>query len=99
MKIFPVFCMAFMLFVFIFPKPGQAQMSRSDSIILKNRLITELRLDVGNVLSTNDFVRSQNTDLDGLPHYFAYSLRLANFQLFLIQNQIRARYDPNTTKA
>lgn len=76
MKIFPIFCLASMLLILIFPKSGKAQMSRPDSIILKNRLKTEFRLDVGNILPTNDFVRPQNTDLDGA-HYFGYSLRLA----------------------
>jgi len=76
MKIFPVFCLASMLLVLIFPMSGNAQMSRPDSIILKNRLKAEIRLDVGNILPTNDFVKPQNTDPDGA-HYFGYSLRLA----------------------
>lgn len=77
MKIFPVYCFASLFFVLILPLSGLAQMSRPDTIILKNRLKAEFRLDVGNILPTNDFVRPQNTDPDGIPHYFAYSLRLA----------------------
>ncbi len=77
MKIFPPFCSVSMLCVLIFPNSGQAQMNRPDSITSKTRLKVEFRLDVGNILPTNDFVRPQNTDPDGA-HYFGYSVRLAN---------------------
>lgn len=78
MKIFQAFCLALMFFVLNMPLSGLAQMIHTDSIILENRLKAEFRLDVGNILPTNDFVRPQNTDLDGVPHYFGYSLRLVN---------------------
>ena len=64
-------------FMLLLSHPGHTQTSRIDSIILKNRLKVDFRLDVGNVMPTNDFVRKQNTDLDGLAHYYGYSLRLA----------------------
>lgn len=54
-----------------------SQTSRPDSVILKNRLKIEFLLDIGNVFPTNTFVRLQNTDLDGMAHYNAYTLRLA----------------------
>lgn len=66
----------FILTVFI-SHPGKAQLSRLDSIILKNRVKTEFMLDIGSVLPTNSFVRAQNADPDGLAHYNGYSLRLA----------------------
>jgi hypothetical protein len=66
-----------MLFAYRFPSSVQAQMSRMDSVVLKNRLKIEFLLDFGNVLPTNTFVRLQNNDLDGLAHYSGYALRLA----------------------
>ena len=56
---------------------GYAQLIHTDSLILKNHLKTEFRIDVGNVLPTNAFVRAQNTDADGLAHYYSYSLRVS----------------------
>jgi len=56
--------------------PLQAQMTRLDSLILRNRLKAEFRFDIGNIKPTNDFVKVQNTDLDGIPHYFSYALRI-----------------------
>ena len=66
-----------MLFAYYFPHSVQAQMSRLDSVTLKNRLKIEFLLDYGNVLPTNTFVRLQNNDLDGLAHFNGYAIRLA----------------------
>ncbi len=60
-----------------FHNSGFAQSFPVDSLKQKNRLKTEFRIDVGNVLPTNSFVRTQNTDADGLAHFYSYSLRLA----------------------
>ncbi|MEI7523976.1 MAG: acyloxyacyl hydrolase [Mariniphaga sp.] len=60
-----------------FHNSGFAQSFPVDSLKQKNRLKTEFRIDVGNVLPTNSFVRTQNTDADGLAHFSSYSLRLA----------------------
>ena len=76
MRKFTAFTLNLILFVLL-AIPGKAQLSRLDSLILKNRIKAEFRLDVGNILPTNNYVKLQNTDLDGVPHYFSYSLRLA----------------------
>lgn len=76
MRKFSFFALNLILFVLL-AISGKAQLSRLDSIILKNRLKIEFRLDVGNVFPTNSFVRSQNNDPDGMAHYNGYSLRLA----------------------
>lgn len=54
-----------------------AHYSRMDSLLMRNRLKAELRYDFGNVMPTNSFVRLQNTDPDGLAHYYSYALRIA----------------------
>ncbi|MDP2338889.1 MAG: acyloxyacyl hydrolase [Bacteroidota bacterium] len=72
-----VFAQFLILPAFFFYNPVQAQFTRLDSIILKNRIKIEFVLDIGNVLPTNTFVRLKNTDTDGLAHYNGYSLRLA----------------------
>ncbi len=76
MRKFTAFTLNLMLFVLL-AIPGKAQLSRPDSLIRRNRLKAEFRLDVGNILPTNSYVRLQNTELEGVPHYFSYSLRLA----------------------
>ncbi len=77
MRKIPVLVLFLVFSVSLFSNPVKARMNRLDSLILRNRLKTEFRLDMGNIKPTNDFVRVQNTDLDGIPHYFSYSLRLA----------------------
>jgi len=57
--------------------PLQANTAGMDSLFFKSRLKTEFRMDVGNVLPTNAFVRAQNTDPDGNANYYSYSLRFA----------------------
>jgi len=75
-----IFLMALvsMLFAYYFPHSVRAQISRLDSVVLRNRLKIEFLLDYGNVLPTNTFVRLQNNDPDGLAHYNGYAIRLAN---------------------
>ena len=51
--------------------------TRSDSLVQKSPIKTEIRVDIGNVMPTNAFVKAQNQDADGLAHYTSYSLRLA----------------------
>lgn len=58
-------------------RSGRAQGLPPDSLAHKNRFSAEFRFDAGNILPTNTYVKLQNTDLDGVPHYFSYSLRLA----------------------
>jgi len=77
MKNILVFGVVFILSIFLIHPSVFSQISRSDSSILKNRLKIEFLFDIGNVLPTNAFVRLQNTDLDGMAHYNAYTLRLA----------------------
>ncbi|MEI6679547.1 MAG: acyloxyacyl hydrolase [Mariniphaga sp.] len=60
----------------IFENAGLSQVNGQDSLIAKNKWKGEIRLDIGNVLPTNTFVRTQNTDPDGLAHYNAWSARL-----------------------
>ena len=60
-----------------FPDLVQAQSALEDSLVFKSHLTTEFRIDVGNVLPTNAFIRAQNTDPDGNANYTGYSLRLA----------------------
>jgi len=60
-----------------FPDLVQAQSALKDSLVFKSHLTTEFRIDVGNVLPTNAFIRAQNTDPDGNANYTSYSLRLA----------------------
>ena len=55
----------------------KAQSAPKDSLVFKSHLTTEFRMDVGNVLPTNAFIRAQNTDPDGNANYTGYSLRLA----------------------
>ncbi len=56
---------------------GRAKTSQGDSLVQKGPLKSEIRVDIGNVLPTNAFVKAQNKDADGLAHYTSYSLRLA----------------------
>lgn len=51
--------------------------SSNDSISTKKQLIIEPRVDWGKVIPTNNFVRYQNANHDGIDDYFSYSLRLA----------------------
>ena len=61
----------------IFLHSVNAQIFTQDSLIQKSRLKVEFRMDVGNVLPTNAFVKSQNTDPGGMANYTGYSIRLA----------------------
>jgi len=72
-----IFYLCLIFNVLVFHLSVYAQKNQEDSLFHKRRLITEIRFDVGNVFPTNDFVRMQNSDLDGMAHYSAYSLRLA----------------------
>lgn len=59
------------------PVTSMAQQSKLDSLIRENRFKLEFRTDFGNVMPTNTFVRFQNTDPDGLAHYFGTAVRIA----------------------
>lgn len=61
----------------IFVNSVEAQIICRDTLVQKRILKPEFRMDVGNVLPTNSFVKTQNTDADGMAHYSSYSLRLA----------------------
>ncbi|MFY9152894.1 MAG: acyloxyacyl hydrolase [Prolixibacteraceae bacterium] len=77
MKKFYQICLGLVVSTALLPFSVDAQHNRLDSIIQKNRIKTELRFDYGNVMPTNDFVKSQNSDLDGLAHFYSYSFRIA----------------------
>lgn len=77
MRILPVFILILIILATSHTHSLQAQRSQRDSLFMKNRLKAEFRLDIGNAKPTNDFVRLQFPDLDGIPHYYSYSLRLA----------------------
>ena len=77
MKKVHIYSLTLTFLALLFQSSLNAQPNQPDSLNLKNRLNVEFRLDVGNVLPTNTFVRKQNTDLDGLAHYYAYSFRIA----------------------
>lgn len=57
--------------------PALALSTQLDSLFRKNRFKLEVRTDAGNVMPTNTFVRVQNTDPDGLAHYFGAAVRIA----------------------
>ncbi len=61
----------------IFLNSALGEIIAHDSLSQKSLFKAEFRVDIGNILPTNDFVKSQNTDGDGLAHYQAYSLRFA----------------------
>ena len=61
----------------LFPKSGNAHIVSPDTLIHKPNFKIEFRMDIGNVLPTNAFVKTQNTDPDGNANYYSYSLRIA----------------------
>jgi len=57
-------------------RTSPAENAEKDSISTKNQLFIEPRVDWGKVIPTNDFIRYQNSNHDGIDDYFSYSLRL-----------------------
>ncbi len=77
MKKAPILFLTVILQEVIFLSSGYTQTNNTDSLKQKGRFNAEFRVDIGNVLPTNTFVKTQNTDTDGLAHYLGYSVRLA----------------------
>ena len=73
--IFPFFFLFF--FTSFASISAKAQSFNQDSVSTKNSYDAEIRFDIGNVIPTNDFVRWENSNLDGIDRYYAYSVRIA----------------------
>ncbi len=72
-----IFNLLFLLAGLIAFQPALAGFSRLDSLFQKSRFKVEIRTDFGKVMPTNTFVKLQNTNPDGLAHYFSSSVRIA----------------------
>lgn len=77
MRKVPYLFLTLIFLVGIFLHSGNAQIIHQDSLIQRNRFEAEFRMDVGHLLPTNAFVKTQNTDPGSMANYNGYSLRLA----------------------